>query len=77
VSVHYATADGTAVAPGDYTAKSGDLSWPAGDMTARYIDIPIADDHIAEGNETFTVTLSAPAGARLGSPSVATVTIKD
>jgi hypothetical protein len=35
------------------------------------------DDNISEGNEDFTITLSNPTGASLGSISTATVTITD
>jgi len=39
--------------------------------------IPIIDASYAEGNETFSVVLSNPTGATLGTPSTATVTIND
>src|SRR5262249_19645132 len=35
VSVHYATSNGTATAPGDYAARSGTLTWAAGDTTPK------------------------------------------
>ncbi|MEJ0037686.1 MAG: Calx-beta domain-containing protein [Gammaproteobacteria bacterium] len=78
VSVQYSTADGTATAPGDYTTTSGTLTWPDGDATPKTISIPIATDSILEGNETFTLTLSGPAGgAVLGALTQAAVTILD
>ena len=39
--------------------------------------VTLVDDATAEGDETFTVTLSNPANATLGTPHVATVTIVD
>jgi CSLREA domain-containing protein len=75
-TVHFATSDGTAVAPGDYTAASGDLTFLANE-TSKQIQVPIVDDTAVENNETFTVTLTAPSGATLGSPSSASVTIVD
>ncbi len=39
--------------------------------------MPIVNDSLVEANETFTVTLSSPTGATLGSPSTTTVTIVD
>jgi hypothetical protein len=45
--------------------------------TSKTFTIPIIDDNYAEGDESFTVTLSSPAGATLGSPNRATVTISD
>jgi hypothetical protein len=45
--------------------------------TSKTISIPIVDDSYAEGAESFTITLSSPSGATLGSPAAATVTISD
>ena len=66
MSANYATANGTAVAPGDYTAKSGTVTIPAGSRTAT-ITVSVAGDKLDEKNETFTVTLSNPVNATLGS----------
>jgi|GEM_PF-1628498 len=78
VSVQYATANGTAVAPGDYTASSGPLNWANGDTSPKPITVPIVNDSTAESSESFTVTLSNPTGgATLSSPATATVTIAD
>jgi hypothetical protein len=75
VTVNYATANGTATSPGDFTARSGSLTFPAG-TTTRNIDVPISNDNIAEATETFRVVLSSPSGAVLGDSS-ATATIFD
>jgi hypothetical protein len=78
ISVHYATANGTATAGADYTATSGTLTWADGDTANKIISVPILNDAILEGNETFTVTLSAPTGgAVLATITQATVTIID
>jgi hypothetical protein len=78
VSVGYTTANGTATAGSDYTTTSGTLNWAAGDAANKTITIPITDDSLYEGNEDFTVTLSAPTGgATIGTPSSATVTINE
>lgn len=45
--------------------------------TSKTISIPIVDDSYAEGNESFTITLSNATGASLGSAATATVTIND
>jgi predicted MPP superfamily phosphohydrolase len=76
-SVSYATADGTATAGSDYTAKSGILNWSNGDAADNYFDVPILNDSDYEGNETFTPSLSGATGASLGSPSATTITITD
>ena len=62
VTVHYATADGTATAGSDYLAASGTLTIPAGSTTGT-ISVPVAGDKLNEANETFTVTLSSSTNA--------------
>jgi hypothetical protein len=64
VSVAYATSNATAVAPGDYTAANGTLSFAAG-VTTQTFTVSVIGDAIDEANETFTVTLSAPVNATL------------
>ena len=76
-SVHYATANGSAVAGSDYDVKSGTLTF-AVDETSTTIDIPITPDTAHESDETFSVTLSAPVSpATIGAPATSTVTITD
>ncbi|HSS52167.1 MAG TPA: IPTL-CTERM sorting domain-containing protein, partial [Thermoanaerobaculia bacterium] len=79
VSVTYNTADGTAVAPGDYLAASGTLNWADQDAAPKTFQVTIVNDAIIEPDETFTITLSNPqgSGAALGSTVVETVTIQD
>jgi hypothetical protein len=76
-SVDYATANGTATAGSDYTAVSGTLNWTNGQTSARTFVIPVLDDLIYEGNETFTVALTNATGASLGFTVLKTVTIKE
>jgi hypothetical protein len=73
VDVDYATSGGTATAGSDYTATSGTLVFAAGEIS-KQIDVTVAGDLWVESNETFTVTLSSPFNADLGT-SVATGTI--
>ena len=65
--IHVTTADGTAVAPGDYTAFNDDpntyFTGTAGET--QNILIPIIDDSQGELNETFTVSLSSVSGTTL------------
>jgi hypothetical protein len=76
VTVNYATTNGTATAPGDYTATSGTLTFGSG-VTQQTFHIPIVDDTMREAAETFTIALSgATGGATLGT-ATATVTITD
>lgn len=75
VSVNYATSNGTATAGSDYTASSGTLTFAPGE-TSKTFTITVAGDTTAEPNEAFTVTLSSPINATLGTAS-ATGTILD
>lgn len=67
---------GSAYGRCDYAAAIDTLVFAAGE-TSKTFTISIIDDSIAEGNETFGVSLSNPIGATLGAPSSATVTIVD
>jgi hypothetical protein len=75
-TVAYATADGTAKAGSDYTAKSGTVTFAPGERT-KQITIAIAADTIREGDEAFSVALSNASGAALGAPRTEAVTIQD
>ena len=73
VAVAYATADGTATAGADYTRTSGTLSFAPGE-TEKTVAVPVLDDAIDEGEETFTLRLSDASGGRIAD-GVATGTI--
>lgn len=75
--VSYATNNGTAVAPGDYAATSGTLTWAHGDAANKTFTVTIANDSSIESTESFGVTLSGASGATLGSLSTATISIID
>ena len=79
VTVDWATSDGagseSATANRDYTAATGTLRFIQGE-TSKTISIEILDDGVPEPDETFTVTLSNPAGVALGR-AAATGTIMD
>ena len=64
VTVQYATMDGTATAGEDFQAAMGELTIPVGELS-RPLPITVIDDRLFEPDETFTVTLSSPAGAVL------------
>ena len=65
VTVDYATSDGTATAGEDYAATASTLTFAPGERE-KTVRVPILDDAVDEGRETFTLTLSNPDGARLG-----------
>ncbi|MCZ6690630.1 MAG: IPT/TIG domain-containing protein [Planctomycetota bacterium] len=78
VSVDYATSDGTATAPADYTSASGPLNWLAGDGADKSFTVDIFNDSVVEGGETVNLTLSnSTGGATLGTPNTAVLTILD
>ena len=75
VTVNYATSNGTALAPSDYTATSGTLTFQPGE-TSQTISVSIKGDRKREPDETFTVQLSNAVGATIEDGS-ATVTIRN
>jgi hypothetical protein len=73
LSVGYATANGTATAPGDYTATSGRVTFTAGQLL-QTITVVVVGDTALEPNETIFVNLGGPANATI-SDNQATGTI--
>jgi hypothetical protein len=64
VTVHYATADGTATAGGDYAAASGTVTFAAG-QTTQTVTIAVLGDRLPEPSETLFVNLSQPTNATI------------
>jgi uncharacterized protein YegP (UPF0339 family) len=59
VTFDWATSNGTATAPGDYTAASGTgVTIPAGQTSVNLPAITTINDGVGESSEYFTVTLS-------------------
>ena len=73
-SVDFQTTDGTANDRGDYTTALGTLNFASGETTKTF-NVFVTDDSYGEVPETFSVLLSNPSGATLGTPNAATVTI--
>lgn len=65
VTVAYDTANGSALASSDYTARSGTVTIPAG-QTSRTFTVAVLGDRLAEPTETFVVNLSAPPNVTIG-----------
>jgi hypothetical protein len=59
----------------DYETAAGTLRFSVGEAT-KVVQVPIVNDTLVEGNETFTLTLSGVSGANLGT-ATSTVTIND
>lgn len=65
VTVQYATANGTAVAPGDYTGTNGTVTFAPND-TSENVVVQVRGDTIDEPDETFFVNLTNPVNAQFG-----------
>ena len=63
VTVQYTTVDATAVAPTDYTATSGTLTFAPGDTRKQTALVPIVNDGEEDTGETFRLVLSNPTGS--------------
>lgn len=78
-SVQWTAYSGTATEGVDFGSSTGTLTWAAGEGTSRTISIPIINDTIVEGTETFTVSLGNLLGSNLraGANQAITVSITD
>jgi len=74
VTVNFATANGTAIAGGDYVANSGTITFSPLSTSAT-VSVQVTGDTVVEPNETFTVTLSNATNASFisGSQTLATI----
>lgn len=75
-SVDYATANGTATAGADYTAKSGTLTFTSA-QTTQTVSVTTIDDAVVESAETVLLNLSNPSGGATISDSQGVGTIID
>ncbi|MFO0842874.1 MAG: Calx-beta domain-containing protein [Gemmataceae bacterium] len=76
VGVGYATANGSATAPGDYLGAAGTLAFAPG-QTSRAVTVLVRGDLIDEANEAFFLSLSAPAGGAVLADAQGACTIVD
>src|SRR5262249_18079672 len=67
-TVDYATHDGTATAPDDYTAASGTLTFAPGDGP-KQVTVNVNGDTTLEPDETFTVELTNAGNATIADGS--------
>ncbi len=75
--VNFTTSNGTATQSLDFTAVSTTVTWQPGVANTQVISVPILEDMLSEGDETFTVSISTSVGATLGTVTTTTVTITD
>jgi hypothetical protein len=64
ITVNYASVDGTALAGSDYAAATGTLTFAPAETT-KTVSIDVSGDAAVEPAETFSVDLSAAAGATI------------
>ncbi len=72
-TVQFATANGTATQPGDFTSNSGPLTFSAASPGPRTVTVAVVGDAVDEANETFFVNLTSPActGSGCTTPTLA------
>jgi uncharacterized repeat protein (TIGR01451 family) len=76
VTVNFATANGSALAPTDYVANSGTLTFSPGE-TIRRITVSVNGDTTIEQDEAFFVTLSNATNADIANPQAQGTIIND
>ncbi|MEP0915836.1 PA14 domain-containing protein [Leptolyngbya sp. DQ-M1] len=75
-TVRYTTGEASARAGTDFTATAGQLTFAAGE-TSKTVTIPILNDNIEEGSESFGFGLGETSGAALGINRTSLITIID
>ena len=74
-NVSFATANGSATSPEDYSSITGTLTFAAGE-SRKIVSIPVNDDGDPEAMEFFTLSLSTLVGVTAGNTN-AVITIED
>lgn len=78
VTVNYGTHGGSARPGQRYEAANGVVHFADGEPGPRIVEIPLINDEIGQGNQTFLVSLANPiGGAVLGPPAEVEVTVID
>ena len=76
VSFRVTTKDGFAIAPGDYTAIDKTITIAAGETSVKVVVVIVADD-FKEGDDDFTITISEPTNATLGTSTAGGIIMND
>jgi len=77
VSVKVKTSDGTATAPGDYQSVNTTVTFADGDDAPKFVNVPIVYSTDAEGDKSFTATLSDTTGCATIGQATSEITIID
>ncbi|MEX0679609.1 MAG: Calx-beta domain-containing protein [Pirellulales bacterium] len=77
VTVFYTTVDVTAVAPGDYEAQSGALTFQPGGPLTQSITIKVIGEQTVEDDEAFLVQLTDIEGGSLGRSEALGIILND
>ena len=75
--VQWQAISGTAESGVDFAANAGGSVEFADGQAQRAIYVPLRNDLLKEGDETFTVRLQSARGARLGKANTVEATIRD
>jgi hypothetical protein len=76
ITANYATANGSALQPSDYTAKTGSISIPAG-AAGTSVTVAVRHDTVDEPNEALLVNFSSPSMATIGGSGQVTILDND
>ncbi|MGQ3296779.1 Calx-beta domain-containing protein [Reyranella sp.] len=76
VKVDFATANGTATAGQDYVAKSGTLTFAAGE-TQKTVSVTVNGDTAIENNETLKINLTSATGATIANGAATGTIVND
>jgi len=71
VTIQYATSNGSATQPNDYTSASGSLQFAAGETMKSFV-VPVIDDGVVEGTETINLSFNVS-----GDGGTSTISILD
>ncbi|MGZ3444113.1 MAG: Calx-beta domain-containing protein, partial [Myxococcaceae bacterium] len=77
VTATVSTSDGTATAPDDYLSVRTTVTFEDGEIAPQFVRVPLVYSTAAEGDKTFTVTLSGPTGCATLGNKTSVVTILD
>jgi len=61
----------------DVTLSTTSLTWAAGELGVKNIDVTIVNDNLNEGNESFAIVLDNPENVAISGSSRVSVTIRD